>query len=140
MAGMAREARRNPKFQSFVFHVQGPGVPAPDLLFLDSWIRRHFRYRPELYEVLRTPEFMLNDLETKGFVEGDCDDISIFYAAILRTLGYEVRFVAIRYSHPELFEHVFIEFENTGRGWVRLDPTAERGTIHEELERMVVNV
>ncbi len=106
---------------------------------MDRWIRSRFRYRKELHEVVRTPEFMLDELERTGYCEGDCDCISVFYAAIVKALGYRVRFVAIRYSDPTEFQHVFCEYWN-GLTWTRLDPTAPAGTVHFELERMTEGV
>jgi transglutaminase-like putative cysteine protease len=109
---------------------------------VDLWIRGHFRYRPELEEVLRTVPYMANQFRTLGYFEGDCDDVSIFYATVLKILGFQlVRFVAIRHTHPSEFEHVFVEFyEPQGGQWLRVDPTVDQTTVHHELERMILSV
>jgi transglutaminase-like putative cysteine protease len=112
---------------------------APDSFTWDRWIRGHFKYRPEAVEVVRTPSFMLDELERTRFFEGDCDCVSVFYGTVIKTLGYRVRFVAIRYSDPTEFQHVFLEYHNGSR-WVRVDPTTPPGTIHVEIERMVENI
>jgi hypothetical protein len=114
---------------------------------VDEWLRAHYRFRPEWEEVLRTMERMMEDLDTLGYFEGDCDDAAIFYASILYTLGIPCRFVAIRYNpaNPE-FEHVFVEYnahifdEGYHASWSRLDPTVPPGTVHRELERMIHDV
>ncbi len=111
----------------------------PDPFTWDRWIRGHFKYRPEGVEVVRTPLFMLDELKRTGYFEGDCDCVSVFYAAVAKLLGYRVRFVAIRYSDPIEFQHVFVEYFN-GNRWIRVDPTAPYGTQHAELERMTENV
>lgn len=97
-----------------------------------------FSYRPENEEVLRTVRFMVEQLLESGRVEGDCDDAAIFLAASFVALGVPTRFVAIRYGGSPGFRHVFIEFYSGV--WVRVDPTVGTGTIHQEDERMIVNV
>lgn len=107
---------------------------------IDRWIRGHFRYRGEREEVLRTPRFMFDQIQETGYFEGDCDDCAIMTAAVLRILGYRVRFVAIRYDSTE-FQHVFVEAYSPDQGrWVVLDATVNPGTQYRELERMVVSV
>lgn len=101
----------------------------------DSWLRRHFVYRPEYWEVLREVDWMARDFEEFGYVEGDCDDASIFSAFVLRSLGYPVQIVAIRHTDPYEFEHVFVV-----SGGVTVDPTVLRGTRYQILERMVLDV
>ncbi len=133
MAELVRRGADSGRLRDFVFNRVGHLAPND----LDRWVRGHFRYRPENQEVVRTPDFMLTDLETSGYVEGDCDCISVFYGTILRILGFDrIRFVAIRYSDLYEFQHVFGEWFN-GSSWVRFDPTVDAGTIHVELERMV---
>lgn len=105
---------------------------------IDARIRQQFRYRSENEEVIRTPEWMVGDLETLGYLEGDCDDIATFYAAVLKAFGFRVRLVAIRYDETPEFKHVFVEVLNVG--WERVDPTVAPGTVHHETERMILEV
>lgn len=134
MAALIRAGADSPRLQDFVFRMLGE---APDPFLVDRWVRGHFRYRPDgENEIIRTPDFMLNDLENLGYIQGDCDCITVFYSTILLILGYRVRLVAIRHTDPSEFEHVFLEFYN-GNRWSRVDPTVSPGTIHVELDRMV---
>jgi transglutaminase-like putative cysteine protease len=101
------------------------------LLRLDADIRHVFRYRGEINEMIRTPEFMIADLETYGFMEGDCDDIATFMGSVCKSLGIDCRFVAIRTNpYGDDFKHVFAQ-GNTGAEWIRLDPTVQRDTVLE---------
>lgn len=134
MAALIRQGADSGRFHNFVSTMLPTDFPS-----LDRWIRGHFRYRPENQEVVRTADFMLTDLQTKGYVEGDCDCITVFYSTVLRVYGFRVRLIAIRYSDPFEFQHVFGEFFNGSR-WVRFDPTVDPGTIHVEIERMVESV
>lgn len=108
---------------------------------IDNVVRGNFHYRGENQEVLRTPLFMWRDWTERGFFEGDCDDVSIMFATILKVLGVPVRFVAIRYDNHENFEHVFIEaYDKLRAGWRVFDPTVEPGTDYHVTERMVESV
>jgi hypothetical protein len=137
MSELAREGTRSPHFRDFIYNTMGQGsFGAPDRFTWDRWIREHFLYRVELEEVVRTPEFMLQEIQRTGYFEGDCDCVSVFYATIIKTIGYRCRFVAIRFSDPFEFQHVFVEYDN-GFQWIRTDVTVPVGTVHVELERMV---
>lgn len=91
-------------------------------------------------EIIREPEFMLNDLSRLGYMEGDCDDVSTLYAAFIVGLGYPARFVAIRYT-PENpnFEHVFTQ-AYAGGIWKTFDGTIAPGTTLQALEEMTEDV
>ena len=106
---------------------------------IEKWIRAHYMYRPEHEEILRSPDFMMRDLERQGYVEGDCDDIAIFIAALFKCLRIPVRFTAIRYNAIPEFGHVFTEVW-TGNGWTVIDPTVPHGTRYRTVERMIENV
>ena len=136
MSEVVRESLSLGRFSDFVQR----SFVASDVVAVDRWIRGHFRYRPDgQNEIVRTPDFMLNELQTTGYFQGDCDCVSVFYAAVLKSLGFRCRFAAIRFSDPSEMEHVFVEFFS-GSDWVRVDPTVPVGTVHTELERMTQNI
>lgn len=138
MARLARDGANLPN----ALRLRAPlfaGSPDLYLAHLDTVVRSVFRYRGENEEVIRTPARMWLDLETLGYVEGDCDDVAVFFASILKACGFQVRFVAIRYDDTPDFKHVFVEAFD-GQEWRRLDPTVAVGTVHRETERMQVYV
>lgn len=99
-------------------------------------IRSRFRYRGEDQEIVRTPEFMLHDLKTLGYCEGDCDDISTLVAAVVRVWNIPARFAATIYTPGVTnFQHVFVEVLDSGK-WITLDLTTPPGTIQRWLKRM----
>jgi transglutaminase-like putative cysteine protease len=134
MASRARQAARNPEFQKFALEFNSTAE-------VDSWVRAHFRYRDELEEILRTPEFMLNDVLVRlGYLEGDCDDISTFYAATFKALGLPSRFVAIRYTQEQPnFEHVFTQAYDMAV-WQTFDATVAVGTEIRAIETLIQEV
>lgn len=111
------------------------------LMALDSGLRRIFRYRGEINEIIRTPEHMIDYFEQRGYIEGDCDDITTFVGSLLRALGFAVRFVAIRTDPTRNdFLHVFAECEATGT-WIRFDETVTNETpLIYYGQRMVENL
>lgn len=132
MVRLAREAARNPEFRRFALEFNS-------LREVDTWIRARFRYRDEAEEILRTPEFMLNDvLNRLGYLEGDCDDISTFYVATFKALGVPARFIAIRYTpnNPN-FEHVFAQAFDMAV-WRSFDATVPEGTDIRALEQITM--
>jgi len=133
MAGLARRAARNPEFASRVLRLIRAQRPSIDEI--DKALRPFYVYRDEYEEVVRTPEFMLNDLDTLGRIEGDCDDISTLLAAVALVAGYRVRFVAVRYSPGvQHYEHVFVEIHAVA--WRVVDLTVPIGTTIRAIEVM----
>ena len=133
MAQLARKASTDP---GFVRTAQALG----SLSAVDSFVRARYRYRDEMEEIIRSPEFMLNDLTRIGYMEGDCDDVSTLYAGFIKALGYPSRFVAIRYTpdNPN-FEHVFAQ-AYAGGEWKTFDGTVAPGTVLQSLEEMTEEV
>ena len=62
---------------------------------------------------------------------GDCDDKATLLSTLLATLGHRSRFrvLAFRETQPVNWQHVLLEVELRGRGWIPLDPTPERSQL-----------
>jgi len=128
MAELARAG--SPELRRLVSLCSGGEDP---LGCLDAIIRDRYRFRDEWNEVVRTPRAMLDDLETRGFVEGDCDCVSTFFCAGALALGYPCRFVAIKTEDGPDFAHVFTEALESGR-WRRFDATVPLSLVDVEVE------
>jgi transglutaminase-like putative cysteine protease len=133
MGQLARNELSSPIFAEEIGFIFNDDVPS--LSEIEKFLRDHFVYQAESFEIIRTPQFMLDEWLQRGWFSGDCDDVSTLAAALLICSGYPAKFVAIRYSHPSEFEHVFVE----SNGY-RIDPTVPPGTVHKELERMTLEV
>ncbi len=104
---------------------------------LDNWLRRFFVYRDELEEVVRTPDFMLDQLQNEGRIEGDCDDIATLAASIAAAANQRCQFVAID-SKGEGLDHVFVRvFQDR---WIVVDPTVKYGTQYDYVNAVIVPV
>jgi transglutaminase-like putative cysteine protease len=133
---MAQLARKAANDQDFVREALALG----SLSAVDQFIRQHYRYRDEREEIIRTPQFMMNDLSRIGYLEGDCDDVSTLYAAFMKALGYPARFVAIRYNaHNPNFEHVFAQ-AYAGGSWQTFDGTIDPGIVLQSLKEMTEDI
>ena len=102
---------------------------------LQQNLRKIFRYRDEKEEIVRTPGFMVQDYESLGYIEGDCDDIAVLVAALLRSLGKKVRLTAIQSQSPDEYDHVFTEVQ-TNEGWLPIDITVSEGTTYSTFAYM----
>jgi transglutaminase-like putative cysteine protease len=92
-------------------------------------MRQNYHYRDEDQEVVRSPEFMLNDYDTLGYCEGDCDDIATLCASFSKAVGNPTRLTAVQTGGPGEFDHVFCEYQ-LGGNWIPVDPTVQHGTVY----------
>lgn len=82
------------------------------------YVRDQIRYTKDVagLETLQTPLVTLDD------ASGDCDDKSTLLASLLESVGHPTRFVAVGYSGPRSYSHVYVE-TRIGTRWVPLDAT-----------------
>jgi len=83
-----------------------------------AWVRDAVQYVRDVVDVetLQTP------IETLRSMAGDCDDKSLLLAALLQSVGFAVRFVAVGFDGPDSFDHVYIE-ARVGQHWIAADAT-----------------
>jgi len=123
MANLARAGARNPKVRAYA-----KTIPSP--YQIDETLRSVFRYRDEEEEIVRTPEFMFHDLESLGYLEGDCDDIATFTASLTKAMNVPTRLTGIQSTPSNEYDHVFSEYM-TDKNWVPIDLTVEPGTVYK---------
>jgi hypothetical protein len=86
------------------------------------WVKQNIEFRGEDAETLQSPAVTLQ------LKAGDCDDHSILMAALLRSLGYSVRFktVAANSYVPNQFTHVYaVVLDKRTKQWIPLDTTVQ---------------
>ncbi len=94
------------------------------------FVQKNFNYvnDPLAFEYFKTPQ------ESFSSNTGDCDDSSIFLSSLLRSVGFNTRFVKVP-------SHIFVQVKipeaissyKTGDGWINLDSTCKGckfGEIH----------
>lgn len=83
-----------------------------------SYVRDSIRYARDVrgVETLQIPSV------TMDLGAGDCDDKSTLLASLLESIGHPTRFVAIGYTKPHTYSHVYVETKHGAR-WMPLDAT-----------------
>lgn len=84
-----------------------------------SWVTRAVRYVPDPtgIELLHDPRLMARRIAAKKMVYGDCDDMSMYLAALLKSIGLAPTIRAVGYNGLP-FQHVYVMCEG-----LRLDAT-----------------
>lgn len=134
---MSRLARRATTIPAFVVFAQNLQLLGGDTEAINEFLAKYYDYTDEEIETLYAPEYNMIHLLDKRKLIGDCDDISMFYAAVFKTLGYRVRFVAMKTKRndPE-YRHVVAEVLEDGR-WKRYDPTVGANVTQIDYGQMV---
>lgn len=85
---------------------------------LFHFVRDEIRYLGDVNEVetIQAPDVTL------AAGQGDCDDKATLLAALLQSIGHPTQFVAIGFSEPGVFEHVYVR-TLIGERWLGMDPT-----------------
>lgn len=84
-----------------------------------TWVQSNIVYVQDIRDVetLQTPA------QTLTIESGDCDDMCTLLCAMLESVGFRTRFMAIA-MEPGQFEHVFVQAQMPNRSkWYSLDPT-----------------
>ena len=124
-----RDSIRDPRVIAFAQDLRARSGAANDEAVLASlvlFIRSHLRFTrdPVGLELVKTPDRLLSELETRAVMIGDCDDASVLMATLAGALGYPARFVVVqRDTRSPTFDHIYVE-SWTGRSWVALDAVA----------------
>lgn len=89
-----------------------------EIRVLFEYVRDNIRYVHDIagIETLQTPPATI-ELEA-----GDCDDKSTLLAALLASIGYRSRFVAVGYRQAGDYQHVYVEGDYNGQ-WIPMDAT-----------------
>lgn len=104
---------------------------------IDAEVRRSYTYVDEEIETLYSPMFNMHRLLQNQDIVGDCDDVAMFLAAVLKIKNYRTRFVALRTRrHDPEFYHVVTEAMEQGQ-WKRFDPTVVPGLIQVDYGQMI---
>ncbi len=89
--------------------------------FMNSYFK--FVTNPIGTQTIRPPAFLLNDMQTRGFTQGACDDAALLIATLGMANGIPARFRAIAFGDRSApFTHVIADL-NDGEDWVPLDVT-----------------
>lgn len=74
-----------------------------------AWVNRHVQYvpDPDQVEALHDPRLMAHAIADRKRVFGDCDDMSMYVAALLKSIGRQPIFRAVGYDGKP-YQHVYV--------------------------------
>jgi transglutaminase-like putative cysteine protease len=89
-----------------------------EIIALHQFVRDNIRYVRDIrgVETVHFPEQILSQ------EYGDCDDKAILLASLLESIGHPTRFVAVGFTVPDDYSHVFVDTKY-GPGWMSLETT-----------------
>lgn len=105
MCRLIREGGLTPAVRDVAVSVVGQiADPKRQLLFLRSWVERHFRFvrDPASGELLHTPEYLLGQIARTGVAKGDCDDAAILAGALACAVGFQVALITVAVGNDRL--------------------------------------
>ena len=99
-----------------------------------TFVRDRVRYTKDVrgVETVQTP------VKTLEYMQGDCDDQCTLLSAMLESIGFHTRFVAIGFA-PNHYAHVYLQVLD-GDQWTGLDPTEKVGVGWEPPNPVAVMV
>jgi transglutaminase-like putative cysteine protease len=104
------------------------------LSLIRQYVTRHFRFvrDPSQIELLRRPEYLLQRIQSRGLVCGDCDDAAQLVATLGKAVGFPAEFHAIGFRPGARPSHVYtvlrlpdgcpVEFDVTRPERFRVNP------------------
>lgn len=75
-----------------------------------SWVKRkmHFTSDPKGVEALHTPQIIARAIHEGKFTYGDCDDFSMYLAALIKSIGMQPTLRAVGYDGNR-YQHVYVK-------------------------------
>jgi transglutaminase-like putative cysteine protease len=97
-----------------------------------QWMQRRFKFvgNPGELQAVRPVDFLLRDMDARGFTQGSCADAALLIATMATANGIPARFRALAFcfrpdgacDSEEPYSHVIADLHD-GRQWCELDVT-----------------
>ena len=92
-----------------------------------NWVSQHVIYTndPMHVELLKDPQRLVEEIETRGYARGDCDDMACLIATMALQVGRHAQLVVAGFKQPGEYSHVFARVQEPRTGkWIVCDPVA----------------
>jgi len=114
----------------------GPKDCVSEIAAIYYYVIGHTRYAndPRTVELVRRPERIIAEINAGKVPSLDCDDLVVLEAALLLSLGREVRVITIafdkaKYKGQIQYSHVYLQAKEPRTSkWIVLDPVAAEDT------------
>lgn len=98
-----------------------------EILAINAWVSEHVQYLndPMHVELLKDPQRLCEEILSRGYARGDCDDIAVLMATMALQVGRHAQFVVAGFGGPGSFSHVFARVQDPrSKQWIVCDPVA----------------
>lgn len=97
-----------------------------ELFNIFNYLKKRVRFLRDIFgvETIKTPKYLYNEFRKFGKIVGDCDDLTMLLASILRSIGYPVRLVISAVRYP-FYNHIYLEVFINAK-WYPLDLTINK--------------
>jgi hypothetical protein len=98
---------------------------SPAIIF--EWVRQHMLYMPDfnnglIIEEIKTPGYLLTEIERFGRAMGDCDDYVVLLGAVYFRQGHSVILKSISRHDDTLLDHVYLSVDGVPADGIVADP------------------
>lgn len=105
-----------------------PGQDATEQAYaIREWVEQHtdFLRDPDGAEMLHGPVWQLQQVQQRGSVRVDCDDVAMLAAALGKSIGLRARFVVVGFNGAQgPYSHVWSELSPPRTNqWIEMDTT-----------------
>lgn len=89
-----------------------------------TWVKRimHYVADPKGVEALHDPRLIARAIHEGRYVYGDCDDLSMYLATLMKSIGLDPSFRAVGYNGKQ-YQHVYVMCQG-----MKLDATRDEWT------------
>lgn len=97
--------------------------PLFDVIYIFNYLKKRTRFLRDIYtvETIKTPKRLYTELMRYNKILGDCDDLTMLMASVLKAIGIPVRLVISAVRIP-VYNHIYLEgFINNK--WIPIDLT-----------------
>lgn len=102
-----------------------------------AWVKRKMHYvaDPRHVEAFHTPSLIARAIHSGRYVYGDCDDFSMYLAALMKSIGLQPAFRAVGYD-GRAYQHVYVTCQGMKLDATRDEWNAQIGTHFQETSVM----
>ena len=98
-----------------------------EILAVSYWVTEHVRYvnDPLHTEVVKDAQRLVEEIQSRGYASGDCDDMATLIGTMCLQLGRLVEYVVVGFGDAGQYSHVFVRVQEPRSGaWIVCDPVA----------------
>jgi len=118
----------DPRVRSFAEQAGGAGSRMKQAQGIFMAVRERLKYMrdPVGMEFTKSPTVMLDEMTTRGYTVGDCDDQACFMLTMLKSIGIPTKLRVTWYGKVAMPQHIYVVSFIEGR-WVPIDTTRAEG-------------